>query len=667
MLYNNIVKYFFLFSFIVFLSACDGNMQNSQDILNNTSKNAGVVTSCDSDNVFRPTKWVILKEQRVFLWDVSESLGDGKGGNNLWKPLQNNLIDAIKSIPVNPHNKIVLIPFYSNPQTPIEAYATEEGKDSIVKAIKNKGAKPVSDVSLGGKQYTNIAAAIDAFHRLAKPGYKNYMFLYTDGIQENSTGQPCQKILEGELAKWESNSSAKIKKFGFYYLVHSKADNPYIHATENRHDNFWVIDKSDVSIKIIGFPDEYPYNVYAKDTLDNGNLLLGITGDYREFCNKIKLTAEDSLYNLVFTPNVKNGWVRVKVTPKRNDIDEGEHLIKVSVGKEDTVDPYSIIETPTFIIRCINKREHSSDVSLMMESQKDNIGRTSYYPNFCFGLSEEKIVSQKAVLHIKYNIFAERKKCAFDISFVDEDKQPLKYNEFTIVAGGDTLSLENPSIHITGTKIIPLEFIPSAKTTDKHYAGYIVFSNTSDMDRINGTETMSGERVISEWNFKHDKKWNPLLILLLTVLVLWIVYVVIRRLYREGKPRFKRNGQINFDNTIVFQNPDGDFVVKDRVISSNSCNLHINQLNIVPVNKIIIQRDVQCRQLDSKWHGLTLIMNATIPNTIRSIHIEPSLFHLAKVIIFYNDNSKKTLSIDYKNAEFVYSIPDTDNYIITHL
>ena len=109
MLYNNIVKYFFLFSFIVFLSACDGNMQNSQDILNNTSKNDGVVTSCDSDNVFRPTKWVILKEQRVFLWDVSESLGDGKGGNNLWQPLQNNLIDAIKSISYRDTHNIIYI------------------------------------------------------------------------------------------------------------------------------------------------------------------------------------------------------------------------------------------------------------------------------------------------------------------------------------------------------------------------------------------------------------------------------------------------------------------------------------------------------------------------------------------------------------------------------
>ena len=188
-----------------------------------------------------------------------------------------------------------------------------------------------------------------------------------------------------------------------------------------------------------------------------------------------------------------------------------------------------------------------------------------------------------------------------------------------------------------------------------------VFVNKMPLDYINSSMTIGLIKI------KTDKQWHPLLILLLAILVLWIIYVLIRRLYREGKPRFKRNGQINFDNTIVFQNPDGDFVVKDRVISSNSCNLHINQLNIVPVNKIIIQRDVQCKQLDSKWHGLTLIMNATIPNTIRNIHIEPSLFHLAKVIIFYNDNSKRTLSIDYKNAEFVYSIPNTDNYIITHL
>ena len=544
MLYNNTVKYFLLFSFIIFLCACDSNIQNSQDILNNTSQNDGAVTSYDSANVFRPAKCVILKEQRVYLWDVSESLG--KEGNKLWEPLQDNLIAAVKSIPVNPHNKIVLVPFYSNPQTPIEEYATEKGIENIINAIKDKGSKPVSDVSLGGNRYTNIAAAIHTFHQLAKPGYKNYMFLYTDGKQETRTGQPCMRILEEELAKWDSNSSSKIKKFGFYYLVHPKADNPYIHATENRHNNFWVIDKSDVSIKIIGFPDEYPYNVYAKDTLDNGNLLLGIIGDYKNFKSKIKLSSDDSLYNLVFDSNVKNGWVKVKVTPKRNDIDEGEHLIKVSVRKEDMSDPYSIIETPTFIIRCINKREHSSDINLTMESQKDNIGRTSYYPKFCFGLSDERIVSQKAVLDVKFNMFAERKDCAFDISFVDEDKKPLKYNEFTIVADGDTLSLENPSIHITSTKIIHLEFIPTAKTTDKHFAGYVVFSNTSDMDRINGAETTSGEHVILEWNFKHDKKWNPHKVCVTWIIITLIVGVLLWQilLKRIFFPKFRAINKI---------------------------------------------------------------------------------------------------------------------------
>lgn len=523
-LFNRFVSFLFA---IAFLCACGNNTSVPNNRESSTSEKTGESESLDSSAVFRtrPVESTRLPEQRIYLWDVSESLGEK--GNNLWTPLQTNLIRAVEAIPVNPLNRIVLIPFYSNPQTPIEEYATEEGKNNIIKAIREKGSKPVSDVSQGGHQYTNIAAAIQKFHQLAKSGYKNYMFLYTDGKQEDSKGRTCMSILADELDKWSSNTPSNIKKYGFYYLVHPDADNPYIHNTERSHNNFWVIDKADVSIKIIGFPDEYPYNVYAKDTLDVGNHSIGIEGDYKNFEGNIKLEANDSLYNLSFSLNISEGWVRVIATPKRNDIDEGEYPIRVSVGKVGNADPYSIIENPTFIIRCINKREHCAELSLIMGSQKDNIGRTSYYPSFCFGLSEEKVVSQKALLDVKYNVFAERKDCAFDISFVDGDKKPLKYDEFKIVADGDTLSSENSYIHITGPKAIQLEFVPSEVTSDTHFGGYVVFSNPSDMDRINGVETISDNHVLTEWNFKHDNKWNPLALILVWLFCIFIAAVTL--------------------------------------------------------------------------------------------------------------------------------------------
>lgn len=189
-----------------------------------------------------------------------------------------------------------------------------------------------------------------------------------------------------------------------------------------------------------------------------------------------------------------------------------------------------------------------------------------------------------------------------------------------------------------------------------------VFVNKMPLDYINSS------MIIGSIKIKTDKQCHPLFILLLSILVLCIVYVLIRRLYREGKPRFKEQGQINFDNAIVFQYPEDDFMFNNRFIAGNSCNLHINQLHSEPVNKIIIQR-VDSGIKYSKWHGYTLTMRATLPDVIMAIYIVPSLFHLAKVIISYNDNRKVTFTIDYQGGEFRYYIPWTGeiNYIETHL
>ena len=124
----------FLFA-IAFMCACGDNTSMPNDRESSTSEKNRESDSQDSSAVFRtrPVENTRLPEQRIYLWDVSESLGEK--GNNLWSPLQTNLIRAIESIPINPLNKIVLVPFYSNPQTPIEECATEEGKNNIIKLI----------------------------------------------------------------------------------------------------------------------------------------------------------------------------------------------------------------------------------------------------------------------------------------------------------------------------------------------------------------------------------------------------------------------------------------------------------------------------------------------------------------------------------------------------
>lgn len=523
--------------------SCDNGSSFQKTIISKEG-NSTITSEVVKENVFRtqPVESTILNEHRVYLWDVSESLNS----NGLWNGLKAAIKHSIEKIQENPNNKISIVTFYSSPfHEMLNVNADASGKAKLLDFIEKQGDKAIPD----GRNYTNIISAFDKFEELIIPGYKNYMFLYTDGGNEDpllkKVTTASKQSLFNKISKWDTEIANNRKVFGFYVLVDQKADEDRkIEAIANNLNKFHVVPNANVSIKIIGFSENYHYNVYKNDTLDKCNQLIGITGDYSKFEGDIKLEAKDSLYNISFSPNVKEGWVKVNVTPKRDlIIDEGEYPINVTVGYEGKRDPYSFFENSSFIIRCINKREHFADVNLILDGQKDT-GKTFYYPSFCFGLSDEKIISQKAVLDVRFNVFAERKNSTFDISFVDGDKNPLKYDEFKIVADGDTLSSENPYIHITGTGPIHLEFIPSKDIDDKHFAGYIVFSDACEMDRINEIGTSEEKSVILEWNFKHEKEWNPLGKIVMIVCLLGLLLLVIWFLFLQ-KCFFRRFRNIN--------------------------------------------------------------------------------------------------------------------------
>ena len=464
-------------------------------------------------------------EHRVYLWDVSESLNE----NKMWDTLKNAITQAIKEIPENPNNKISIITFYSEPfHEVLNVKADADGKADLLRFINAQGNKAVSD----GRGYTNIVSAFDRFKNLIIPNHKNYMFLYTDGANENpNTKKPSaeyQQLLLKKIATWDSNIAKDKQVFGFYVLVDQAADKDHqIEHVSEGLNKFHVVKNANVSIKIIGFPDEYPYNVYDRDKLDKNNPSIGITGDYSMFKDDVVLEATDSLYNLSFKPNIGEGWVEVNITPKRENIAEGVHCVNVKVTQKGN-DPYSFVENPFFTIKCINKREHVAEVNLELESGYDNSGRTSYYPRFLY--KQEKVRSQKAFLNVSYNTYAEQSNNSFCLSFVDGDGNPLTYNDFKIVANGDTLSSIHPYINVSGSTSIPLEFLPSTDIGDKHFAGYIVVSNVCGIDRINGND-MAKDNQIAEWNFRHDRQWNPLKILSFWIFILIIVMLFARILY----------------------------------------------------------------------------------------------------------------------------------------
>lgn len=621
-----------------------------------------------------------LKEHRVYYVDYSWSMKDtiGKDGPILLDLVKDSLKKSIREIKSD-NVYIEIIPFLDselwkgNGGKPIDVFQISKNKTFLKSDLERLDAfingihaiqRPKGDKKNNGHYNTHHSIAINDFlhNRIGNKNQYHVMILLTDGKDESKKDNlpSGMSILDGEWAKLTNDNYV----FGIFGDVTGKISDSLPNRFKgNGVNRLYYQEGLNFGFNVIIL--EQPKAVEHRT---NNMTEIHFGGHLPRFTNTVQRDPDNCYQFTLIQPENHTEPLRIRVdtltasNERPNTLNYKFKLCYDTIKNSRVILSHKEIDLTVIDVKTPNIKlfvpNHVKDslpcVSQDLEYCKKLFGKLDpeWSDTLTIKISYEK--SNDAKYNERYNTIKLR------ISNLPDYVTLIGGNEYSLNKPSDTLSI-----------VLTLNHSSAELCDDLNINGCLevigaedlkeVFVNQMPLDYIKSSMTIGAIKI------KTDKQWHPLLILLLALLVLWAVYVLIRRLYREGKPRFKKNGQINFDNTIVFQNPDGDFIVKDRVISSNSCNLHINQLNIVPVNKIIIQRDVQCKQLDSKWHGLTLIMNATIPHTIRTIHIVPSLFHLAKIIIFYNDNSKTTLTIDYKNTEFEYSIPETDNYIITHL
>lgn len=279
------------------------------------------------------------KEQRVFLWDVSESLKS----NGMWKPLQKALIDGINFIDNDDESRIVLVPFYTRPLEDeiIDVQANEEGKNKLINFINSRECMPDR---LGSK--TNIVGALKKFHQISKKGYLNYMFLYTDG--KNEVGN-----LGLELQSWNSQNT-NSNKFGFYVLVHDDADNSYVRNAEKNQDNFWVVPDAKQKIVICSLKD-----AYVKDVREHSKpLVLDVQGKTKDFDGDVVIQEEKNLYYVLedIKAEIHKGKISFKIIPRCNLSGcPEEYDLKINITKKDG-SPYSFITPQLTTVKCINKR-----------------------------------------------------------------------------------------------------------------------------------------------------------------------------------------------------------------------------------------------------------------------------------------------------------------------
>lgn len=278
------------------------------------------------------------KEQRVFLWDVSESLKS----NGMWKPLQDALVDGINFIDNDDESRIVLVPFYSQPLVDeiMDVPANADGKKRLIEFIKNRECKPDGLGSM-----TNIVDALKKFHQISKNEYLNYMFLYTDG--KNELGN-----LGTELRSWNSKN-ASSNKYGFYVLVHIAADNKDVRAAEKNQDNFWVVPDAKQKIVICSIKD-----TWVKDVRETQKpLVLSVQGKTQIFDGDVDIQSNTNPYYQLknIKTDIRNSMISFEISPKCNlSTCPKEYDLKINIRKMGG-SPYSFITPQVIKVKCINK------------------------------------------------------------------------------------------------------------------------------------------------------------------------------------------------------------------------------------------------------------------------------------------------------------------------
>ncbi len=663
-----------------------------------------VILACvllTTSSIIAQTK-VPEKERRIYLWDVSGSLlsHNGKGpdidrytgdsikarsqGNGLWMTLKDHLWQSIDKLPNNEQNEIIVIPFYAEPLTEFRAKADSEGKKSIINSIKEfKYPRWVH------KKRTNITGALSEFEKIVKTNcceYKNYMFLYTDGLHEPVEDQP-DIYLSSVIQKIDSFNSYVTAKgryiYRFYCLVSPDADpGGKISKRESDDNHFWVIKDLNVNVNLLGLGSlEIDYNI-----CDNPNQgikkdikkVIPLNGDCKNFSGKIVFNVENNEYYNVeceLSDNkdsviIKNVYVKNGVN--REDLPE-KKLIKVQMKSEQGEDNHdkNIILDNSFEINCINIPERSLSISLTNQdgdiSEDDtriNLGTTEYHPRWLLG--PEKLEGITFSMSAAFNNYAELDNSSLSLSFVDNEGKPVSYDDFKIVINKkDTLSTINPYVEISkSSKKMDFQIIPSTKADDSTFKGFLLISNPNELDRVNGVSVADEGTQILPWKFVHNRRINPLLRILIWILGLLVCLLLFISHHRKHSPRFPSNGRPVFapignayNIQILPYEYNGNTFEGGDTIDTNIFKKYIKEIIVRNPNARYPYMPQHPGFWDKLWNGDTLFMDGFFAD-----------YPIYRMVFKPTDTNDIEVRIEYDNQteqqNIILPISEISNYYV---
>lgn len=614
------------------------------------------------------------KEKRVYYLDCSGSMVSSKG--NIWSDVKTNLKSAISSVS-DETTELLVIPFAFNtsndtskPLNGVSEYATEKGKERLKQYIDNLPTP--NEKFQKTKTFHNMPISDFVNYRIDK-NKESYMFLMTDGIDEDNSGG-----FENIVQNWDAYSSEDV--YGIYVMLKGDIDSKRKDLIE-KVDYFWWATTADVNINTIKLDKKTIFNIRNDKKIEfkyKGNL----SGLNLKFC------PDDSVPFNLGKVSVVGNKINIEVSIKEGTnvyaLDESKlYPFKVkAIGGDE----FSILLTPKVIVNCISKRENSLSVIHNAKHQSEKIsmwekiglnfrpnedvfsfGTVEYYPSFLW--RKDSIKPVKIKFSFEFNKDAKLNNEIYaKFQFVDNGGNPFPKKIFTVVDGTDTLN--NNILTITNRdsiKNLKFYFSPSAESSK--YQGYFRLIN-HNLDRID-SHLLEKEQVVDvfQWTIHYEKHINPLLLniiwILLGILLLICLLSAIIFTHRLFMKKFPKKWGIAFrsnrQNIELRPNSCHQYYYRDKenkmlVNSSPTSTLHTYVLHSSAINKIVLN-EYNSSEIHHIWKGDTIKIKTDFKNyNISKIVIEPK-GKFAIIVIYDKSGNQITYKLRFKQA----TVGETEN------
>ncbi len=196
-----------------------------------------------------------LKERRVYYLDCSYSMKT----SGLWDPVRNNLKSAIDSV-TDETTELIVIPFaFDNRHHSLLEACSEKATENGKRVLKKK----IDAVSLTKNTKTYLSDPLNDFYSSRVDDSRvTYMYLMTDGQNEETPD-----LFKPLLRKW-SERCGNRNAYGFYVMLHHKAEDPAIEEIIDSQKHLWKVQTADVNINLVRLQSAVAFNAREEKYFD---------------------------------------------------------------------------------------------------------------------------------------------------------------------------------------------------------------------------------------------------------------------------------------------------------------------------------------------------------------------------------------------------------------